>query len=93
VTRGRCGLGGRGIPVRARLFGKGYTNAQIVSQLVVSVRPVDGHVAAVLRNVRYSDPGAGWSLPLWRNETQVTWLGAALRDYLSNQVAGHVGGY
>jgi len=31
-----------------RLLGKGYTNAQIASQLVVSVRTVDSHVAAVL---------------------------------------------
>ena len=30
------------------LLGKGYTNAQIASQLVVSVRTVDSHVAAVL---------------------------------------------
>jgi DNA-binding CsgD family transcriptional regulator/tetratricopeptide (TPR) repeat protein len=31
-----------------RLLGKGYTNVQIASQLVVSVRTVDSHVAAVL---------------------------------------------
>jgi DNA-binding CsgD family transcriptional regulator/tetratricopeptide (TPR) repeat protein len=31
-----------------RLLGMGYTNAQIASQLVVSVRTVDSHVAAVL---------------------------------------------
>ena len=31
-----------------RLLSKGYTNAQIASQLVVSVRTVDSHVAAVL---------------------------------------------
>jgi DNA-binding NarL/FixJ family response regulator len=31
-----------------RLLGKGYTNAQIASQPVVSVRTVNSHVAAVL---------------------------------------------
>jgi DNA-binding NarL/FixJ family response regulator len=31
-----------------RLLGQGYTNAQIASRLVVSVRTVDSHVAAVL---------------------------------------------
>jgi DNA-binding NarL/FixJ family response regulator len=31
-----------------RLLGKGYTNAQIASQLVVPARTVDSHVAAVL---------------------------------------------
>jgi DNA-binding CsgD family transcriptional regulator/tetratricopeptide (TPR) repeat protein len=31
-----------------RLLGKGFTNAQIATQLVVSVRTVDSHVAAVL---------------------------------------------
>ena len=31
-----------------RLLGKGYRNAQVASQRVVSVRTVDGHVAAVL---------------------------------------------
>jgi DNA-binding CsgD family transcriptional regulator len=42
-----AGLTARQIDV-LRLLGKGYTNAQIASQLVVSVRTVDSHVAAVL---------------------------------------------
>jgi DNA-binding CsgD family transcriptional regulator len=47
-TKGNpAGLTARQIDV-LRLLGKGYTNAQIASQLVVSVRTVDSHVAAVL---------------------------------------------
>jgi len=42
-----AGLTGRQIGV-LRLLGQGYTNAQIASELVVSVRTVDSHVAAVL---------------------------------------------
>ena len=42
-----AGLTARQIDV-LRLLGQGYTNAQIASQLVVSVRTVDSHVAAVL---------------------------------------------
>jgi DNA-binding CsgD family transcriptional regulator/tetratricopeptide (TPR) repeat protein len=42
-----AGLTARQIDVLS-LLGKGYTNAQIASQLVVSVRTVDSHVAAVL---------------------------------------------
>jgi DNA-binding CsgD family transcriptional regulator/tetratricopeptide (TPR) repeat protein len=42
-----AGLTSRQIDV-LRLLGKGYTNAQIAGQLVVSVRTVDSHVAAVL---------------------------------------------
>jgi DNA-binding CsgD family transcriptional regulator/tetratricopeptide (TPR) repeat protein len=42
-----AGLTARQIDV-LRLLGKGYTNAQIASHLVVSVRTVDSHVAAVL---------------------------------------------
>ena len=47
-TKGNpAGLTARQIDV-LRLLGKGYTNTQIASQLVVSVRTVDSHVAAVL---------------------------------------------
>jgi DNA-binding CsgD family transcriptional regulator len=42
-----AGLTARQVDV-LRLLGQGYTNAQIASQLVVSVRTVDSHVAAVL---------------------------------------------
>jgi DNA-binding CsgD family transcriptional regulator/tetratricopeptide (TPR) repeat protein len=42
-----AGLTARQVEV-LRLLGLGYTNAQIASQLVVSVRTVDSHVAAVL---------------------------------------------
>ena len=42
-----AGLTTRQIDV-VRLLGKGYTNAQIASELVVSVRTIDSHVAAVL---------------------------------------------
>ena len=42
-----AGLTARQVEV-LRLLGMGYTNAQIASQLVVSVRTVDSHVAAVL---------------------------------------------
>ena len=42
-----AGLTARQVDV-LRLLGKGHTNAQIVRQLVVSVRTVDSHVAAVL---------------------------------------------
>ena len=42
-----AGLTSRQIDV-LRLLGKGYTNAQIAGHLVVSVRTVDSHVAAVL---------------------------------------------
>ena len=38
-----------------RLLGMGYTNAQIASQLVVSVRTVDSHV----RNLRRKFADAG----------------------------------
>jgi DNA-binding CsgD family transcriptional regulator/tetratricopeptide (TPR) repeat protein len=42
-----AGLTSRQVDV-LRLLGQGYTNAEIASQLVVSVRTVDSHVAAVL---------------------------------------------
>ena len=42
-----AGLTGRQVDV-LRLIGQGFTNAQIAGQLVVSVRTVDSHVAAVL---------------------------------------------
>ena len=42
-----AGLTARQVDV-LRLLGKGYTNAEIASQLVLSVRTVDSHVAAVL---------------------------------------------
>ena len=42
-----AGLTARQVEV-LRLLGLGYTNAQIASQLVVSVRTIDSHVAAVL---------------------------------------------
>lgn len=42
-----AGLTARQVDV-LRLLGQGYTNAQIARQLVVSVRTVDSHVAAVL---------------------------------------------
>jgi DNA-binding CsgD family transcriptional regulator/tetratricopeptide (TPR) repeat protein len=42
-----AGLTARQVDV-LRLLGAGYTNAQIASRLVVSVRTVDSHVAAVL---------------------------------------------
>jgi len=42
-----AGLTARQVDV-LRLLGKGYTNAEIASQLVVSVRTIDSHVAAVL---------------------------------------------
>src|ERR1700760_4178812 len=42
-----AGLTARQIDV-LRLLDKGYTNAQIASQLVVSVRTVDSNVSAVL---------------------------------------------
>jgi DNA-binding CsgD family transcriptional regulator/tetratricopeptide (TPR) repeat protein len=42
-----AGLTARQVDV-LRLLGQGYTNAQIAGQLVVSVRTVDSHVAAVL---------------------------------------------
>jgi ATP/maltotriose-dependent transcriptional regulator MalT len=49
-----AGLTTRQIDV-LRLLGQGYTNAQIASQLVVSVRTVDSHVAAVLGKLGAAD--------------------------------------
>jgi DNA-binding CsgD family transcriptional regulator/tetratricopeptide (TPR) repeat protein len=49
-----AGLTARQIDV-LRLLGQGYTNAQIASQLVVSVRTVDSHVAAVLGKLGAAD--------------------------------------
>ncbi len=49
-----AGLTARQIDV-LRLLGRGYTNAQIASQLVVSVRTVDSHVAAVLDKLGAAD--------------------------------------
>jgi DNA-binding CsgD family transcriptional regulator/tetratricopeptide (TPR) repeat protein len=51
-----AGLTARQIDV-LRLLGKGYTNAQIASQLVVSVRTVDTHVAAVLTKLSAASRG------------------------------------
>jgi len=42
-----AGLTGRQVDV-LRLLGQGFTNAQIAGELVVSVRTIDSHVAAVL---------------------------------------------
>jgi DNA-binding NarL/FixJ family response regulator len=42
-----AGLTARQVDV-LRLLGEGFTNAEIASQLVVSVRTVESHVAAVL---------------------------------------------
>jgi DNA-binding CsgD family transcriptional regulator/tetratricopeptide (TPR) repeat protein len=49
-----AGLTARQIDV-LRLLGRGHTNAQIASQLVVSVRTVDSHVAAVLDKLGVAD--------------------------------------
>lgn len=49
-----AGLTARQVAV-LRLLSQGYTNAQIASQLVVSVRTVDSHVAAVLGKLGASD--------------------------------------
>jgi len=49
-----AGLTARQIDV-LRLLSKGHTNAQIASQLVVSVRTVDSHVAAVFGKLGAAD--------------------------------------
>lgn len=49
-----AGLTARQVAV-LRLLSQGYTNAQIASQLVVSVRTVDSHVAAVLGKLGAAD--------------------------------------
>jgi DNA-binding NarL/FixJ family response regulator len=49
-----AGLTARQVEV-LRLVGSGHTNAQIASQLVVSVRTVDSHVAAVLGKLGVRD--------------------------------------
>jgi DNA-binding CsgD family transcriptional regulator/tetratricopeptide (TPR) repeat protein len=54
-TRGNpAGLTARQVDV-LRLLGQGYTNAQIADQLVLSVRTVDSHVAAVLDKLGVRD--------------------------------------
>ena len=49
-----AGLTARQVDV-LRLLGQGYTNAQIAGQLVLSVRTVDSHVAAVLDKLGVHD--------------------------------------
>ena len=54
-TRGNpAGLTARQVDV-LRLLGQGYTNAQIADRLVLSVRTVDSHVAAVLGKLGVRD--------------------------------------
>jgi DNA-binding CsgD family transcriptional regulator/tetratricopeptide (TPR) repeat protein len=54
-TRGNpAGLTARQVDV-LRLLGQGYTNAQIADRLVLSVRTVDSHVAAVLEKLGVHD--------------------------------------
>jgi DNA-binding CsgD family transcriptional regulator len=54
-TRGNpAGLTARQVDV-LRLLGQGYTNAQIADRLVLSVRTVDSHVAAVLDKLGVRD--------------------------------------
>ena len=53
-----AGLTARQVDV-LRLLGKGYTNAEIASELVVSVRTVDSHVAAVLAKLGAREPARG----------------------------------
>jgi DNA-binding NarL/FixJ family response regulator len=49
-----AGLTARQVDV-LRLVGQGYTNTQIANQLVLSVRTVDSHVAAVLDKLDVRD--------------------------------------